>query len=93
MVKDAVRCYFDETMEAPKIIRLYLLGSWITILPRPSGTGAAVGGTLTQGFTLPPHGRRPVRGDPGLGDFRVLRACPETSQGTMEGICGEPCGR
>jgi hypothetical protein len=22
MVKDAVRCYFDETMEAPKIIRL-----------------------------------------------------------------------
>ncbi|HXR39200.1 MAG TPA: hypothetical protein VN776_08905 [Terracidiphilus sp.] len=23
MVKDAVRCYFDETMEAPKIIRLH----------------------------------------------------------------------
>ncbi|MGA3046553.1 MAG: 2-oxoisovalerate dehydrogenase [Terracidiphilus sp.] len=23
MVKDAVRCYFDETMEAPKITRLY----------------------------------------------------------------------
>ena len=23
MVKDAVRCYFDETMEAPKIIHLH----------------------------------------------------------------------
>jgi hypothetical protein len=25
MVKDAVRCYFDETMEAPKIIRLHFV--------------------------------------------------------------------
>ena len=25
MVKDAVRCYFDETMEAPKIIRLHFI--------------------------------------------------------------------
>jgi hypothetical protein len=25
MVKDAVRCFFDETMEAPKIIRLYFV--------------------------------------------------------------------
>ena len=25
MVKDAVRCYFDETMEAPKVIRLLLV--------------------------------------------------------------------
>lgn len=24
-VKDAVRCYFDETMEAPKIIRLHFV--------------------------------------------------------------------
>jgi len=25
MVKDAVACYFDETMEAPKIIRLHIV--------------------------------------------------------------------
>ena len=25
MVKDAVHCYFDETMEAPKIIRLHFV--------------------------------------------------------------------
>jgi predicted RNase H-like HicB family nuclease len=25
MVKNAVRCYFDETMEAPKIIRLHFV--------------------------------------------------------------------
>ena len=25
MVKDAVRCYFDETMEAPKTIRLHFV--------------------------------------------------------------------
>jgi predicted RNase H-like HicB family nuclease len=25
MVKDAVRCYFDETMQAPKIIRLHFV--------------------------------------------------------------------
>jgi predicted RNase H-like HicB family nuclease len=25
MVKDAVRCYFDESMEAPKIIRLHFV--------------------------------------------------------------------
>jgi len=25
MVKDAVQCYFDETMEAPKIIRLHFV--------------------------------------------------------------------
>jgi predicted RNase H-like HicB family nuclease len=25
MVRDAVRCYFDETMEAPKIIRLHFV--------------------------------------------------------------------
>jgi len=25
MVKDAVACYFDETMEAPKIIRLHFV--------------------------------------------------------------------
>jgi hypothetical protein len=25
MVKDAVRCYVDETMEAPKIIRLHFV--------------------------------------------------------------------
>jgi predicted RNase H-like HicB family nuclease len=25
MVKDAVNCYFDETMEAPKIIRLHFV--------------------------------------------------------------------
>jgi hypothetical protein len=25
MVKDAVRCYFDETMEAPKIIWLHFV--------------------------------------------------------------------
>jgi predicted RNase H-like HicB family nuclease len=25
MVKDAVRCYFDEAMEAPKIIRLHFV--------------------------------------------------------------------
>jgi predicted RNase H-like HicB family nuclease len=25
MVKDAVNCYFDETMEAPKIIRLHIV--------------------------------------------------------------------
>jgi len=25
MVKDAVRCYFDETMVAPKIIRLHFV--------------------------------------------------------------------
>ncbi|MGB6689943.1 MAG: hypothetical protein WBE76_19065 [Terracidiphilus sp.] len=25
MVKDAVDCYFDETMEAPKIIRLHFV--------------------------------------------------------------------
>ena len=25
MVKDAVRCYFDEKMEAPKIIRLHTI--------------------------------------------------------------------
>jgi predicted RNase H-like HicB family nuclease len=25
MVKDAVRCYLDETMEAPKIIRLHFV--------------------------------------------------------------------
>ena len=25
MVKDAVRCYFDEGMEAPKIIRLHFV--------------------------------------------------------------------
>jgi predicted RNase H-like HicB family nuclease len=25
MVKDAVRCYFDETMDAPKIIRLHFV--------------------------------------------------------------------
>jgi predicted RNase H-like HicB family nuclease len=30
MVKDAVRCYFDETMKAPKIIQLHLcaMKSW-----------------------------------------------------------------
>jgi predicted RNase H-like HicB family nuclease len=27
MVKDAVACYFDETMEAPKMIRLHFLQS------------------------------------------------------------------
>jgi predicted RNase H-like HicB family nuclease len=25
MVKDAVQCYFDETMQAPKIIRLHFV--------------------------------------------------------------------
>jgi predicted RNase H-like HicB family nuclease len=25
MVKDAVRCYFDETMQTPKIIRLHFV--------------------------------------------------------------------
>jgi hypothetical protein len=25
MVKDAVRCYFDEAAEAPKIIRLHFM--------------------------------------------------------------------
>lgn len=25
MVKDAVRCYFDETMETPKIMRLHFV--------------------------------------------------------------------
>jgi predicted RNase H-like HicB family nuclease len=25
MVKDAVQCYFDETMDAPKIIRLHFV--------------------------------------------------------------------
>jgi predicted RNase H-like HicB family nuclease len=25
MVKDAVRCYFDESMEGPKIIRLHFV--------------------------------------------------------------------
>ena len=25
MVKDAVKCYFDESMPAPKIIRLYFV--------------------------------------------------------------------
>jgi predicted RNase H-like HicB family nuclease len=25
MVRDAVQCYFDETMEAPKIIRLHIV--------------------------------------------------------------------
>jgi len=25
MVRDAVRCYFDETMEAPRIIRLHFV--------------------------------------------------------------------
>jgi len=25
MVKDAVRCYFDETMQPPKIIRLHFV--------------------------------------------------------------------
>jgi predicted RNase H-like HicB family nuclease len=25
MVKDAVKCYFDESMEAPKIIRLHFV--------------------------------------------------------------------
>lgn len=25
MVKDAVRCYFDETMDAPRIIRLHFV--------------------------------------------------------------------
>ncbi len=25
MVKDAVNCYFDETMQAPKIIRLHIV--------------------------------------------------------------------
>ena len=25
MVKDAVNCYFDETMDAPKIIRLHFV--------------------------------------------------------------------
>jgi predicted RNase H-like HicB family nuclease len=25
MVKDAVRCYFDESIEAPKIIRLHFV--------------------------------------------------------------------
>jgi len=25
MVKDAVRCYFDETIESPKIIRLHFV--------------------------------------------------------------------
>jgi predicted RNase H-like HicB family nuclease len=27
MVKDAVACYFDETMEAPKMIRLHFVQS------------------------------------------------------------------
>jgi hypothetical protein len=31
-------------------------------------------GTLTQGFTLPPHRHGPVDGDPGLNYSRVLPA-------------------
>jgi predicted RNase H-like HicB family nuclease len=31
MVKDAVRCYFDETMEAPKVIRLHFVREEILV--------------------------------------------------------------
>jgi hypothetical protein len=31
MVKDAVKCYFDETVESPKIIRLHYVRDEILV--------------------------------------------------------------